>query len=209
MKKFLTAVLTLFCMTAVAQNRTTVIVQAGYQGAKITEVENSEMHHGARAGIALDFAFVSSEALDLSLQSGLNYSMKGVLAKANIDNITFHLHYVDIPILFNTRLKMSDISNIFFNFGPYLGYGIQAKVRGTNERGNEETAKINLFKKNFDDGDSFFKPFDFGAQAGIGIEVRGMMFGIGGQYGLQDIVRENKGKAAKNISFYGSIGYRF
>ena len=73
--------------------------------------------------------------------------------------------------------------------------------------GEKETAEPNLFRK-YKGEKSAFYPFDFGAQVGAGIEVNRIMFGIGTQYGLAKLVRDDDDNP-KNISFYLSVGYRF
>lgn len=210
MKKILTLALTLFCMTTVAQNRPTFIIQGGYQGANLTNLKEAKMVHGFRAGVAIDYAFVTSDTYQLSLQTGINYSMKGTWAKTDEPKAvkaTFRLHYLDLPILLNSRFKVSETFNAFVNVGPYLAYGLSGKMTAEAD-GEKETAEPNLFRK-YKGEKSAFYPFDFGAQVGAGIEVNRIMFGIGTQYGLTKLGREDKEDNAKNISFYLSVGYRF
>lgn len=203
-------------MTAMAQNRPTFIVQGGYQGANITADKNSKLGHGVRVGAAVDYAFVTSDTYDLSVQLGANYSMKAF----STDILTIGdksvktkstLHYVDVPVLLNSRFKLSDSFNAFVNFGPYMAYGLSAKRTTDVDVIGDITIKrdANLFKTGVNGkGDSLYKPFDFGVQVGAGVEVSRMMFGVGTQYGLTSIYRDKDSKV-KNISFYASVGYRF
>lgn len=210
MKKNLTLAFALFCMTAVAQNRPTFIIQGGYQGAKVTNEDDLKLIHGIRAGVAIDYAFVTSDVYELSLQAGLNYSMKGyqgtfVFPDSPVD-VKVRLHYLDLPILLNNRFKLSDTFNAFVNVGPYVAYGLSGKVTTKDESGDSTTLGINLFRKQKKMSPLY--PVDFGVQVGAGVEVSRIMFGIGTQYGLAKLAKEDKDNA-KNISFYASVGYRF
>lgn len=198
-------------MAAVAQNRPTFIIQGGYQGANITKSEGLEMVHGFRVGAAVDYAFVTSDTYELSLQTGLNYSMKGAWGKDPLpphNKIIFRLHYLDLPVLINSRFKLSDSFNAFVNVGPYVAYGLSGKVTAkAAESSEKKTLEENVFKGSNGEKSGFY-PFDFGAQVGAGVEVNRIMFGIGTQYGLAKLVRDDE-RNPKNISFYVSLGYRF
>lgn len=216
MKKILTIAFALFCMTAVAQNRPTFIVQGGYQGSNFTDVKNSKLGHGFRIGAAIDYAFVTSDTYDLSVQLGANYSMKGAgksyftIGSKSAETKTT-LQYVDVPILLNSRFKLSDSFNAFVNFGPYLAYGLSAKEsHSENIFGIELKPNSNLFKTGRGgSGDPIFKSFDYGVQVGAGVEMNKVMIGVGTQYGLTSIYKNDKDGKNKNISFYASVGYRF
>lgn len=205
MKKILTLALTLFCMTTVAQNRPTFIIQGGYQGANLRNDERAKMTDGFRVGVAIDYAFVTSDTYQLSLQTGLNYSIKGFWTETQKDKrFSVRLHYLDLPILLNSRFKLSETVNAFFNVGPYLAYGLSGKITVGGK-----TDEQNFFSKNRHEAFGFY-PFDFGAQVGAGIEINRIMFGIGTQYGLTKLVRDEiENDQLKNISFYLSVGYRF
>lgn len=212
MKKILTLAFMLFCMAAVAQNRPTFIVQAGYQGANVTNVESAEMLHGLRAGVAVDYAFVATPTYEFSLQIGLNYSMKGYSGIVNVPSegdlkVTGRFHYVDLPVLLNSRFKLSDNFNAFVNFGPYIAYGLSGQKIIEFAPGDKETAEENLFRE-YKGHKSKLYPFDFGAQVGVGVEMSRIMLGVGTQYGLAKLFRD-RDQNRKNISFYASVGYRF
>ncbi|MDO4695536.1 porin family protein [Porphyromonas sp.] len=216
MKKILTLVLGLFCMTAVAQNRPTFIIQGGYQGANISGDSDSKLKSGFRAGVMMDYAFMTSDLTEFSIQSGLNYSEKGFRKEASVGGAKGAydqtLRYIDLPILLNGRFKMSESINAFVNAGPYLAYGISTnqKISGKIEGFIEidRKPKGNLFKEGGKDNKAVYNPFDMGVQIGAGIEISRFMVGVGTQYGLLNIEKEGKG-SSKNISFFGSVGYRF
>lgn len=212
MRKILTLAFMLFCMAAVAQNRPTFIVQAGYQGANLTDAIDVKMLHGFRAGVTVDYAFITLPTYELSLQTGLNYSMKGYWEETHITTVgkvksTNRLHYLDLPVLINSRFKLSDTFNAFVNVGPYIAYGLSGKYTVETKKGDKKTDEGNLFKGSGDEK-SKLHPFDFGAQVGVGVEMNRIMLGVGTQYGLAKLFRDS-GRSAKNISFYASVGYRF
>lgn len=76
---FAAFVSTIFAIAAMAQYRPSIIVSAGYQGANVSGVDKSKMPLEARAGVALDFGVYNNGAMELSVQPGLNFSMKGSL----------------------------------------------------------------------------------------------------------------------------------
>lgn len=221
MKKILSLVAALFCVAAVAQNRPTFILQGGYQGAAMNNPDRKDdsMVHGLRVGAAVDYAFVTSDTYELSAQVGLNYSMKGVkvnnfdllgLAKADTK---FTTHYIDLPILLNSRFYISNETNAFVNFGPYMAYGISGKMTtDTKLLGSKlGEAKLdgNLFKTGaLGKGDAALKSFDYGVQVGAGLEYNRIMGGISVQYGLAPVYNVDKDKT-RNVSFAVTAGYRF
>ncbi len=218
-KIFLAALLSaIFAVGAMAQYRPGIIVSAGYQGANISNMKDTKIASGARVGVALDFAVYNSGNMQLSIQPGLNFSMKG--ASLNLtDNkkATTSLYYLDLPILANLRFAAGNGINAFVNAGPYLAYG----VGGKNKSGNQSDS-TNPFKKTKIAGKeiSAFNPFDWGLQVGAGVEYNRVMLGIGTQIGLYDITtnydydlplvgKGTVGDVNKNTSFFVSVGYRF
>lgn len=221
MKKVLALVAALFCTAAVAQDRPTFILQGGYQGANISseDFKEAKMVHGLRAGAAIDYVFFRGNAFELSGQVGLNYSMKGVkvaLPDSDPENLgvtKFTMHYIDLPILFNSRFHLSNETNAFINVGPYLAYGLNAKAtfEGKSPEG-KVTAEPdqNLFKPLVPGEDNgMFKRFDYGIQVGAGLEYNRIMCGVSTQFGLAPVANDDKDITSKNVSFALTLGYRF
>lgn len=185
MKKIILAAFAsaVFAIGAMAQYRPSVIVSAGYQGANISGFENSKIASGARAGVAVDFGLLNSGAMELSLQPGLNFSMKG-LSFGDKEKVKNSLYYIDLPILANLRFGVTDDLNAFVNAGPYLAYGI-----GGSAKVGDNKDKTNPFKETTIAGKSLraYNPFDWGLQVGAGLEYQRVMLSVGAQFGMYDV----------------------
>lgn len=218
MKKIILAAFAsaVFAIGAMAQYRPSVIVSAGYQGANISGFENSKIASGARAGVAVDFGLLNSGAMELSLQPGLNFSMKG-LSFGDKEKVKNSLYYIDLPILANLRFGVTDDLNAFVNAGPYLAYGI-----GGSAKVGDNKDKTNPFKETTITGKSLraYNPFDWGLQVGAGLEYQRVMLSVGAQFGMYDVThnytvdipvvgKKTFGDTNKNSAFFVTAGYRF
>lgn len=218
MKKIILAAIasTVFAIGAMAQYRPSVIVSAGYQGANISGFNDSKIASGARAGVALDFGVLNTGGMELSVQPGLNFSMKG-FSYGEKESYKNSLYYVDLPILANLRFGVTDGLNAFVNAGPYLAYGV-----GGSAKYDDKTEKTNPFKETTIAGKSFraFNPFDWGLQVGAGLEYQRVMLSVGAQFGLYDVTQNHTfdfpifgqktfGETNKNSAFFVTAGYRF
>lgn len=216
-KTILATILGIFCFAgaANAQYRPTFILQGGYQGSNLSNMEDSKVKSGFRVGLAADFVMFGSDVMELSLQPGVNFASKGF--ETSVDNVNMTLNYIDVPILLNMRFGVSDTFGAFVNVGPYLGFGIngEAKLGGLS---------INNVFKSDDDGiiGSALKAnrFDAGLQVGAGLEFSRFLIGAGYQMGLTNVFGDNDKKAVeanledsskgnRNNSFFVSVGYRF
>lgn len=215
MKKIFSAILCLFSVVTVAQNRpVSIIVQGGFQGANITTKDkdgSNKMNPGYRVGLGIDYTLGSSLQSELSIQSGIYFSQKGTKSKEEIHGVSHELKtnllYLDVPVLANARFLLGDGLNFFVNAGPYAGFGISGKeTDATKEFGLE--LKQNLFEKQKGADKAAFKRFDLGLHVGAGVEIHRFMLGVGTQYGLLNI-SNNKDHKASNVSFFTTLGYRF
>lgn len=215
MKKIFFAALmsAIFAVGAMAQYRPSIIVSAGYQGANISGVKDSKIASGARAGVALDFGVYNNGAMELSVQPGLNFSMKGAAYKEGDFKAQNSLYYIDLPILANLRFDAGNGLNAFVNAGPYLAYGL-----GGHRKVGDKKESTNPFKKTKLGNTelSVYRPFDWGLQVGAGLEYSRVMLGVGSQIGLYDITTNydlpvvgKAGDVNKNTSFFVTLGYRF
>ncbi|MBR8703863.1 hypothetical protein IX332_001024 [Porphyromonas levii] len=213
MKKIIFAALvsSLFAIGAMAQSRPGIIVSAGYQGSKVTGFDNAKIASGARAGVAIDVPVLTSGTMQLSVQPGLNFSMKGV-AYGDKEKVRNSYYYVDLPILANLRFDVDSRLNAFVNAGPYLAYGV-----GGSAKYGDKTDTYNPFKKTTILGKEIggLRAFDWGLQVGAGVEYSRIMLTVGTQVGLYDITPDidilgiKAGTKNNNTSFFVTLGYRF
>ncbi len=108
--------------------------------------------------------------------------------------------YLEIPISIGYKLIINTKSNIFFDFGPYLAYGLFGNY-------NIDYAELENDKKDlFTCG--AYKRFDFGCQGNIGINITNFQIGIGA---VQSIIKPTKDiwnlENPKEKSFLLNISY--
>ncbi|MBR8763668.1 hypothetical protein IX335_000883 [Porphyromonas levii] len=213
MKKIIFAALvsSLFAIGAMAQSRPGIIVSAGYQGSKVTGFDNAKIASGARAGVAIDVPVLTSGTMQLSVQPGLNFSMKGV-DYGDKEKVSNSCYYVDLPILANLRFDVDSRLNAFVNAGPYLAYGV-----GGSAKYGDKSKSYNPFKKTTILGKEVggLNAFDWGLQVGAGVEYSRVMLTVGTQVGFYDITPNieilgfKAGTKNNNTSFFVTLGYRF
>lgn len=245
---------------AFGQGRPSILVTGGYQGAKMTSKNGSKinMTSGARIGAALDYPVWSAGNLSLSIQPGLHFSMKGwgnvdrasnptidgALDGLNLpaepattdDKVKVSLYYLEMPVLANLWVNLTNDIRVFVNAGPYLAYGLGGKstLNGQKFTGNP-FAKSEVVGFNI----NALKRFDWGVQVGAGVEYRRFLIGLGtsvgladtspsyklsefasnytdviGEFwgtvpGLEEIKDKNLDDTNRNMSFFVTVGYRF
>lgn len=215
MKKFfLAAILSIFAVAAMAQDRPTYIINAGYQGANLhynDKESDNKMKPAFRVGVAVDFPVYYFGAGELSIQPGLYYSAKGSKVSNKLYEYNVNLGYIEMPILANVRFGVTQDVNVFVNAGPYLAYGVYSSSSSkllSKEVGKEGDA-LDLYKDAFKK-DGALKPFDAGIQVGAGAEYKRIMLAVGGQFGLSNINNVAKDDfKTTNSTFFVTLGYRF
>ena len=223
MKKiFLATILSLFAVAAMAQVRPTFIISGGYQGANLSlndKSDSNKMRSGFRAGVAADIVVYDLGTGELSIQPGLNYSIKGAQRTAKLGDIRatykVNLGYIDLPILANLRFGVTPDMNVFVNAGPYLAYGISANSSASSNNKTVDkvvegfTDTFDYYKDAFKK-DGGLKPFDAGLQVGAGAEYKRVMLSVGAQLGLNNMIKKPVGnEKMTNTSFFATVGYRF
>lgn len=213
MKKIIFAALlsTIFAIGAMAQYRPTFIVSAGYQGANVSGFDKAKIASGARAGLAVDFGVLNTGGMELSIQPGLNFSMKG-FSLGDKESVKSSLYYMDLPILANLRFDVADKLAAFVNAGPYVAYGFGGSAKVGDNKDN-----TNPFKETKIGELSIraYNPFDWGLQVGAGLEYSRVLLSVGAQFGMYDITKNYEilgrkiGDTNKNTAFFVTAGYRF
>ncbi len=233
MKKILlTAVCTIFVLTASAQLPVKFGVRAGMNVAKMTEGvdddENPKSRVSYHVGVIVDIPVFKEY---LYIQPGLYFTQKGYKFKEQSFwddeeeswKTSMNPTYMEIPILISGRYNINSNVQLQVSFGPYLAVGLGGKFKDTEREGPykyEDTYKI--FKKERDDDYSDkdddeglgYKRFDAGLSFGAGVLLKKHYF-IGFQYelGLVNIKPSDWkkwwGESAQNRNFMLSVGYNF
>ncbi len=162
------------------------------------KIDDSNMKLGFHAGIAADYEFMPS----MALQTGLFFSTKG--AKANVvgnTDASINSMYLQVPVHFAYKLDATPGTRIVFHAGPYVAYGVGGKVKV----GDKNLADV------FGDK-GFFKAFDAGLGLGVGAEFGPILVDVGWDMGLVNIANKmltDLGGKARNQNAYLSVGYKF
>ena len=141
------------------------------------------------------------------IQPEISYRLKG--AELYDDPIELKVSYIDIPVNFVFK-PMLGTGNMVLGFGPYVGIGIDGKVKYENSNRTQDVT----FRKTFETTDNRFqmRRVDAGANflAGYAFANR-LSFQLDAQLGLVNVMPENTGQNAKwkNSGFGLSLGYRF
>ena len=183
--------------------------------AAVTTVAGAQIQFGAKAGLNLSKLNVSPSepgtsfkfspnvnvgalayvplAAKLGLQPEVMYSAQGSKVSSGSENATYHLGYINVPVL----VKYKDPSGFFVEAGPQIGFLVNAKVKS---EGISADAK------------SIFKSTDFSGTLGIGY-LSSLNIGIDARYnlGFNNIAKsgdESEGSAKNGVAQL-SIFYMF
>ncbi|WP_300760765.1 porin family protein [uncultured Parabacteroides sp.] len=176
-----------------------------------------------KVGAGMDYAFNKV----WSLQPSLNFVSKGYKEKeAGIGKASMNELYLELPVMVAARLNLAKNSGLVLSAGPYVAYGVGGKTSVVVEKKIptivgfetvEDKYKLDTFG-HINDGKMGNRRFDAGIGLGITYENRNIIIGLESQLGLVNVndklkeVAELTGLddfAAKNISAFVTIGYKF
>ncbi len=149
-------------------------------------------------------------ASEFFIRPELLFAQKGAKNNKDLPEVTGHLSYVELPILFLYKGGLGN-NHVLLGFGPYAAMGIGGKIKG-------DQIDIDVkFVNDIADANGLgyhIKPIDFGAQMMAGYELgMGLSFALNASLGLVDIEPKVAGKDldsfTKNNGFGLSVGYRF
>ena len=137
-----------------------------------------------------------SETTPVFVESGLYYAGRG--AK------DLSLNYLEIPILINYGVQVSDDIAVLPFIGPYFSIGIagQHKYETTDGSGN--------IIKEKDSSYDFMRRPDMGFKVGCGAEYNKLYLELGYQFGVADIAKDNPADASAHTgNFFANFGINF
>jgi hypothetical protein len=165
------------------------------------------------------------------LQSGLFLSKQGsIIEDLNSSSYdggtpgwthTFNQLYLQIPLYVAFRKNISNDWDMTIGFGPYFGYGIGGKTNkklnnGIYGDGSTKTEWDTFGNGIYDESRDWLKgeylnPFDFGAGIKLDVEYKKIIFGIGLETSIIDIMNneDDEDLNYRNINIRLSVGYRF
>ena len=165
---------------------------------------NNNLRTGFHAGINAEVPLGSG----FYLQPGALYSVKGAEYE---NNAKVQVSYVEVPVNFVYK-PILGTGNMLLGFGPYVGFGINGKIKAPN--GTETDLDFGS-DYNAANPATYFKSFDAGGNLLAGYEFANKLsFQLNAQLGLVKINKENTTVANdktswKNTGFGVSLGYRF
>lgn len=159
----------------------------------------------------------------IGIESGLYLSGKGIKSEFSQNLFIMSVSgfvkvtplYLEVPVNAVYNLDMKAVKLRFYA-GPYLAYGIGGRVNSEFSATGlpvdlsslglvNESRNINFGSDSLSD----IKPFDFGLNFGIGVQVSKFIFTIQYGMGLVNIAADNTtGYEAKNSVFSFLVGYR-
>ncbi len=150
-------------------------------------------------------------------ETGLLFSSKGYKIDTNYpvpnfegeyipiyENVT--LNYFEIPVSLKMYSQFKKVQ-FLFTLGPYIGIGLNEKknlleYNPENEKFESKTYRDQMGK------DGRWKTFDYGLQAGVGMEINKIIFRLNYSYGLANITQQDSFKS-KNRAVGLTLGYKF
>lgn len=143
---------------------------------------------------------------DLGVSLGVNYRMNmgseettvlGVTAKD-----TYNQSLVDVPILFNYGLKLSDALKLSVFAGPTINFALSGKTTSTyTVLGTETTTETDWYGDNTD-----MKKLDLGATVGVNLQYNGIRFFGGYNLGLLNTYDDDN-VTRKGSNWFIGLGY--
>ncbi|MEX0608107.1 MAG: porin family protein [Balneolaceae bacterium] len=190
LKKSIYLFITLFCFSVTniqAQLLPKFGVKGGANLSTITNTNDTEFKPGIVAGA---FVQLNIPLSPIVIQPEVLFTQYGSKA-ANFD-VETQLDYIQIPVLLKFRFSPPlSLAKPSFYAGPYVGFNIRAE---TNEGLNLEDN---------------IKDSDFGAVAGIGLEIMKLNLDLRYTAGLTNVLEDNFEDGEKNMAVSFTIGIAF
>jgi hypothetical protein len=139
---------------------------------------------------------------NFSIQPALNFTGRGANETEGDVHVQAKLFYLQLPIdvVYNVDIEPGVI---YFGAGPYIAYGLSAKVKVSDSTGSQSKSV------GFGSSEDKYKAIDAGANIVAGIKVDGgLLFAINYDYGLTNI-SNIAGNKTTNRVFGISVGYTF
>ncbi|WP_437918126.1 outer membrane beta-barrel protein [Sphingobacterium sp. LRF_L2] len=199
MKKFFLMSALLMCVSGViGQSR--FGIKGGLNLAnEYSRIDNQSATTDVAASFHITGYFDGRVSRGFSIQPGLSLQGKGGRYEANGQKFTDRLLYLEIPVNFLGRVQAGR-GEVFFGGGPYLAYGLDARVK------YERNATHIEWGSNPDQ----LNPFD----AGLGILAgytfnSGLSLSLSNSIGFVNISNQEGGASFRNQVVSISIGYEF
>ena len=205
-KLFLTLAVACLGLTASAQEKGDIRfgVVAGMNVSNITDME-----YDSRIGFHVGVKAEYNLSENLYGNAGVIFSQKGNKYSKGGKEETNNPGYIEVPINFGYRYKISDGVSVFGETGPYLAFGICGKHKEEYDGDEYDDYEYDDYetKADFFDNDEASK-FDFGWGVKVGVEASKFQIAVGYEYGITKVF-DVKGSSPHNSNLMVSVGYMF
>jgi len=212
MKKVLLAGILSIFFVSVSFAQVKFGVTAGLNVSRMTasgggESDNTDFKAGFQAGLVADLGISPSFSiipeLLFSQRGGKDSYSEGGGKWTSSET----LNYLQLPVNAAYKIDAGYGSKVLIFAGPYLGYGLSGKMKGTyEENGDKETESVDL---KFGSGDDKLKAIDFGINAGVGYQFEKIFFKLQFNQGLSNLLNDSPDWSMKNQNITVSAGYFF
>lgn len=210
MRNYLLTVTTLFVMHS-ASAQSTFSVRGGVNFSNITnsaggDVEDNKMLTSFHVGGVMDLPLSTM----VSFQPGVFFTGKGSKARTTFGNnyveAKFNPYYIEVPLSLKLKFPFGVENHFVVHAGPYAAIGVGGKSKITANIGGtvfESTKDIefsndNPFSEEVEAEYNTLNRFDFGLQAGIGLELRHFHIYVNGGWGLTKLSAAEENNDDKN-----------
>ena len=216
LKRLTVAALILFNFNAKAQ----LVIKAGLTSSDISLKNNAgdldqlnEMKQGVHFGLFMEKKINSL----LSYETGLMFDQKGMkmandLGSGNIQTDIMSIAYLKLPMALKVGIDVTPSVRLFGKLGGYGGYGLSGKIdtEVVNAGTVTSTTETDLNIGTDVSAGDLVKPIDYGAEFGVGLQYKQIMFEVNFEQGLANIATDQSaGEVFKNKELKFTLGYRF
>ena len=215
-----------FTIAVLTNAKAQLYIQGGVNLANITkttsgQTENNNMLTTLNVGILDRFGL--SKVVDL--ESGLLFTGKGSKAETyytsgnttdNYVKTKFNPYYVEVPLNLVVRVPVKGIHGLFFHAGPYAAIGVAGKsttdqkILGISNHSENDIqyANDNPFTSRQEDASYYkLKRFDFGLNAGGGLDIGKLLLKVNYGYGLTKINSTESNNASDDKNKYRTLSF--
>lgn len=187
--------------------RTTFGIQAGVNFYNINgkDASGNKLDYKLKTGFTGGVNAEIPLAPEFYFQPGIIYNSKGAKLNTTNGTATYNLNYIDVPLnlVFKPGLATG---SVLLGFGPYVGYGIGGKVKGSGVDADVKFKKTAGAETNT----YYFKPLDAGVNLLAGYQfMNGLSAQLNAQLGVVNTNAYGNGAKTHNTGFGVSLGYRF
>ena len=223
MKKIL---VTAFAIAMLTNAKAQLYVQGGINLANITkttsgQTEKNNMLTTFNVGILDRFGL--SKVVDL--ESGILFTGKGSKAETyftsgnttdNYVKTKFNPYYIEVPLNLVVRVPVTGIHGLFFHAGPYAAIGIAGKSTtdqkllgiSSHSENDIKYANDDPFTSRQEDASYYkLKRFDFGLNAGAGLDIGKLILKVNYGYGLTKINSTESNNASDDKNKYRTLSF--